>query len=278
MFKPKNIDIISVDDKTLSTDKKAVILYGDGEMEKYIPYYAGISLENTPYILKPIESYKIKKAYNHINISEKNINIAKIARDFRESLLKNSPNYFYLSYSTYTPNIKEVINLALKDGCRDITILNLSNTKFKDDFNNITDDLKKYNINLKISTPILKNLPTNFILKSIPNNLSKFNKVLVLTDDSKLLDLKTNISKLGIDESNIIFTNNISKGVHDLGKDANNILVINLLDFSNGLLEKHTIPNAFNKGMDYHIISPLKYDKDFLEIIVNEYKTTKNLS
>lgn len=278
IFKPKNINIVDIDNTSLSSSKKAVILYCDGEMEKYNPYYAGISLKNKPYIIKPIESYKIKKAYSNINSSDKNIDVSKIARDFRESLLKNSPNYFYLSYSGYTPNINESINLALKDGCQDITILNFCNVKTNEDLESIKNSLKTYGVKLKISTPIFKNIPNNFILKSIPNDLSKFNKIIILSNNSKFFDLKSDISKLGVDEANIILSNNISSEVKNLGDDINKVLVINLLDFSNGLLERYTIPKAFKGNISYQIISPFKYDKDFLEILVNEYKLTKNLS
>ena len=278
VFIPKKTELLSIDPSTLSSDKKAIILYTNGEMEKYSLSFASLDLENTSYILKPIESYKIKKAYKSIGESKKNLDIIKISRDFRESLLKNSPCQFYISYSNYKPSLVESINYALVDKCKDINIINLTNKEIDYmDFNNIKNSLSNLKVNLKVSKPILNNLDSNFILKDIKESLGKFNSFLILGNNETTSDLKLEMEKLSINNENIISTENINEGleyINSLNISNKNTLVINLLDFENGLLEKHTIPNAF-KGynINYKIFNPLKYNKDFLEILVNEYKS-----
>lgn len=280
VFNEKNIKIVDVKPESLSEDKKAVIFYTDGEMEKYLPYFAGRRLSKTSYFLKPIESFKIKKAYDHIELSRKNIELIKIARDFRESLLKNSPNLFYISYSDYTPSLNESINSALIDGCKNISIMNFSNNKYNNEnLEKIKKDLKVHNVNINISTPILKNLKMDYILKQIPSDLSKFQGALILSNDPPN-NIKSEIQRLGINESLIHINNNITKGLSSLNSTSpslKNILIINLIDFENGIFEKYTIPEEIEKYKDinFNVVNPLKYNDDFLEIIVNEYKTIK---
>lgn len=280
-FSPKEIDLISVKEESLSSNKKAVILYADGEMEKYIPYFAGKSITNTPYILKPIESYKIKKSYDSIELSKKNIDIIKIATEFRESLLKNSPSYFYISYVNFTPSLKEAINSALRDGCKDISILNFSNTSDASlNIDLIKNSLKINNISIKSSEPILKKLKPEFVLKSLPNDMSRFNAVVILNDNSLGNNIKQEIVKKGINESSIIVSNTVKGGFNllgDLTSGPSNVLVINLIDFAGGIIEKHNIEKEISKyeGVNFEVLNPLKYDNDFLEFIVNEYKSLK---
>ncbi|KMT22694.1 hypothetical protein [Clostridium cylindrosporum] len=282
VFKPKKIELSDININNLSSNKKAVILYADGEMEKYMPYFSGSILSNKPYLIKPIESFKIKKSYESIEISKKNMDIIKISKLFSESLLKNGPHYFYLSYANYTPSLKESINSSLNDGCKDITILNFSKDPYATrNITAIKDSLKINNIDINISTPILKNLKPSFLLRDIPNDMSKFNGVLLLDKDNLGLNLKTELQSLGVDENSVFISDNVEHGLklltESIEEDAKNVLIINLLDFNNGIVEKYSIPKAIEKyeNLSFQTVSPLKYDKDFLEIIVNEYKSIK---
>lgn len=280
-FKPKNVDLINTQKDSPSKNKNAIILYADGEMEKYIPYFAGHNITNVPYILKPIESYKIKKAYESIEISKKNLDILKIASDFRESLLKNSPSYFYISYVNYTPSLYESINSALKDGCKDISVLNFSNTNdATQHIDSIKETLKSQNIKLNVSQPILKNLSPEFVLRDLPPDISKFNQVLILDNSATSLNIKQAIVQKGVNEQSILLSNDVKEGFNLLdnsNSEFKNVLVINLLDFNNGILEKYSLQKEISKheNIDFEVLNPLKYNKDFLEIIVNEYKSIK---
>lgn len=278
VFIPKKPELLNVDPSTLSNDKKAIILYTNGEMEKYSLNFASFDLEDTSYILKPIESFKIKKAYKSIGESKKNLEIIKISRDFRESLLKNSPCQFYIAYSNYKPSLIESINYALVDKSKDISIINLTNKEIDYmDLNNIKNSLSNLKVNFKVSKPILNSLNSKFILEDIKESLGRFNSFLILGNNEIGSSIKTEMEKLSINKENIVSTENINEGleyINALNIDNKNTLVINLLDFQNGLLEKYTIPNAFKEyKVNYTIFNPLKYNKDFLEILVNEYKS-----
>lgn len=281
-FKPKEINLVNVDKNKLSESKKSVILYSDGEMEKYIPYFAGRSIENTPYLMKPFESYKLKKAYDEVEISKKNMEIINISKEVNSTLLKNSPHYFYISYAKYTPSLKEAINASINDGCKSISILNLSNDSYAaDTIISMKDNLNSLGINVNISSPILKHLPKEFVLKEVPSDISKFNGVLILDNNSLGRELAPTLKGMGINENSIVISSNIDEGIsllkNNISAENINILTINLLDFKNGIFEKYTLPNTLEKydNIDFEIINPLKYDKDFLEIIINEYKKIK---
>lgn len=279
IFKPKHFEIENINTQNLSNEKKAVIFYVNGEMEKYIPYYAGNNIQNTPYILKPIESYKIKKAYSTIDTSQKNSEILKISRSFRESLLRNSPKYFYNCYGNYSPNLIETINIALKDGCKSISVINFTNSKIEN-INIISENLKSKGVQLNISNPILSNLKPEFVMDTLPSDLSKFNKIIVINNDNLGESLRSNLISSKIDEKNIILANNLNSIFNNINQNDKNVLVINLLDFPNGVFEKYDIPNKTKKynNINFRVVSPFKYTDDFLEVIINEYKNTENLS
>lgn len=61
IFKPSLKEFINF--SNVAEDKKAVIFYCEGEMEKYTPYYSNYFINKKPFFLKPIYAYKIKNIF-----------------------------------------------------------------------------------------------------------------------------------------------------------------------------------------------------------------------
>ncbi|MEG0128869.1 hypothetical protein [Clostridium sp.] len=278
IFRPINMEM-KFDSSKLKSENQAVIFYCDGEMEKYMPYYASKSISDKPLILKPIESFKIKLGYSSINYSEKNKELLQISNEFRSSLLQNSPKYYYLAYSTYSPSLKDSILNAANDRCKSITIVNFSmkkNTTIM--LENIKTELNLKGMDVKVSSPVIDSIKFETLLNNKDIDSKNFENVLVLMDKTDQ-EVKDALYKKGFKDSNIFINSNIEDGIKSINKlsPKGKNLVINLLDFKGSLIDKGIIPKKFKKSepVQYTLVSPYTYRSDMLETIVNEYKNAK---
>ncbi|MEG2893631.1 MAG: hypothetical protein RR840_09780 [Clostridium sp.] len=278
VFHPNNIEL-KINSSTLKSENKAVILYADGEMEKYIPYFAVENLKSKPLLIKPIESFKIKQGYNTIGYSEKNKEILKISNEFRSSLLNNTPNYYYLAYSSFTPSLNEAIMTSVKDKCRDITIINLSIKPESSEYiSSIKSSLVQSGLSVKITTPVFDSIKMETLLDNKKIDSTNYSSVLVLTEKTDQ-GVKDILYKKGFKDNNIFIDPNLNTGLKSIHNASlkGKILIINLIDFNGSLYDKYTINKISKKYDDLNIdtISPYSYRKDMLEYIINEYQNAK---
>lgn len=291
IFKPStnNYFIFS----NVSKEKKAVIFYCEGEMEKYTPYYSGYFINNKPFYLKPLYSYQIKKIYSEMELNNKNQTLNLIARDVKSSILSYKPYFFYIAYSAYTPTINDALSSAVNDGCSEIFIINYSSN------NNLLNDLSK-TINFKmfenngVKISVTKSIQQKgefqeYMANRIINMPSKFDGIVIVTKNEDVgTAVKSIINETYKKDDMILITNNLEDGIKSfIDKGANNILYICLDESSSGLTSEYFYPKTLLKYTNKANIVGIKdwgYDralvkatiKSFLEIENNKWGCSTN--
>jgi hypothetical protein len=239
IFKPANFHYSS--SSNISKDKKAVIFYCEGEMEKYTPYYANYFLEDTPLFLKPFYSLKIKQSYREIGVNTKNLDLLKTASELKTSLLNYKPYYFYAALSGYVPGLKDSIHSAITDGCGEINIINYSpdyDLENKQWVQNILDDVKDLNVSIKFTKPVHSSEVFSDMFISLIKNLPmKFDGLLIIDNvNNTSKRIKDELIQMGYGDSGIQIEENISKAMKYFKEtNAQTVFYINLKESSSGI-------------------------------------------
>lgn len=269
----------------ISNNKKAVIFYCEGEMEKYSPYYANYFFEKANYILKPIYALKIKKIYREIGVNPKINELTKIAQEVRSSLLTYEPYYFYISFSGYYPDIISSIYTSLYDGCNDITIINYTNNNsiekilpYKLDM----DYLNSKGIKINFTQPIYNSAYfVESILLKIKNLPTKYDSILLISNvDDTSNNVKRSLLNIGYKEENILINTNIKASMEYIIKNEyKSVLYINLMDAGSGIKGEYIIPKQFENYSKKVKITGIKswgYDKNLVKACIREFLNVKN--
>lgn len=275
IFKPHEVKLIN--NKNLSPDKKAVIFYCNGEMEKYSPKYAGSLLKSDNFFFKPIDAFKLKQIYNSVDIKKKNSEVIMIAKDVRNSILNYKPYYFYIAFSSYFPDLTNSIQSAINDGCSDLTIINYTKDPLNEAFLPVKE-LKSYKVSYEITKPVYDTPGfSNAIIAKIANLNLKFSGILILDDlTATSSKIKDGLFKLGYSEKDIVISSNISKAMNQfISNKTNNILYINLKDSGGGYKSEVLLPKEFEKYIDEVKITGLNswgYDKYLVKAVIETIK------
>lgn len=281
IFKPSDFNYIY--NKNISSNKKAVIFYCQGEMEKYSPKYANYFFKDDPFFLKPIHAFNIKRLYRDVDVKNKNKDLLLVAKDVKNSIMNYKPYYFYIALSRYFPDIKAAIQTAINDGCSEITIVNYSNIDALE--NEISGEIKVQELRnnalvINFTKPIYNS--ENFadgIVSQVLNTSLKYDGILLLdktTDTSKRI--KSLFVNVGYEDKSIIISSNIGDSMNYFKQNnINNILYINLGDSNGGLQSEVLLPRKFEKYNDKMKITGISnwgYDKNFVKAVINEIKKT----
>lgn len=285
IFKPANFHYSN--SENILKDKKAVIFYCEGEMEKYTPYYSNYFFNDVPFILKPIYAMRIKNLYNTIGINTKNKELIDVAQEVKNSLLNYKPYFFYICFEGYVPDIKDSIHSAISDGCSEITILNYTaNFDLENMLNKKIDieGLKSKGVHIKFtqsvcSTEVFVEMYTSRIV----NMPFTWDGILILSDDYYASNsLKASLSDYGYTESQIIISRDIDESIkYFIDKGSKNILYVNITETSSGIKSDVIIPNQFDKYKDKIKITGLKswgYDRRLVKASINVLLDALNLT
>lgn len=262
IFKPADFHYSGV--KNIKSDKKAVVFYCEGEMEKYTPYYSNYFFKDVPFIIKPVYAMKIKRLYRSIGVNTKNKELIDIAKEVKNSLLNYNPYLFYICFEGYVPDIKDSIYSAISDGCSDITILNYTaNFNLEDIINKKIDieGLKSKGIQIKFTQPVCTTEDfVEMFVSRIVNMPFKWDGILILGDDSRAsISLKASLKKYSYSDSQIIISREIDESVnYFIDNGAKSILYINISETSSGIKSDVIIPEKFEKYKDKIKITGLK--------------------
>lgn len=256
--------------KDISMNKKAVIFYCEGEMEKYTPYYANYFIGDKPLLLKPIYAMKIKHVYRELKVNTKNRDLLNVAMDVKNSLLNYKPYYFYIAFSGYFPGISNSLQQAIEDGCGEIIILNYSsdaNAPEKVSRQINFNKLLEAGIKIKWTKPIYESSSIVDLyaqrVRSIP---FKPDAVMIFDETTNTAtELKNSILQYGYRDSQVIISNNVSEAIGALNKnESKSLLYISLGESSSGIRSEYDIPREFNNYSGDIKISGIKswgYDK-----------------
>ncbi|MCX7694164.1 MAG: hypothetical protein N2Z71_00400 [Caloramator sp.] len=268
IFKPHTQSFINFG--TISQNKKAVIFYCEGEMEKYTPYYTNYFLQKTPFYLKPIYSYKIKKIYSELEVNSKNNNLSLVARDVKSSILSYKPYYFYIAYSGYTPTLKDAIVYAVNDGCSEIIIINytannnlMEKTRKYIDYNKLTSN----GVNIKFTKSVQETGEfQQYITEKIINMPAKFDGIILLTKNTDIATIiKSHINENYRKDDIFLITDDLDYGIrYFIEKGCNNVLYICLDESSSGIMAEYYYPKIALRYSDKIKIVGIKdwgYDK-----------------
>lgn len=268
-------------------EKKAVIFYCEGEMEKYTPYYSNYFFKEVPFIIKPIYAMKIKRLYKSIGINTKNKELIDIAKEVKNSLLNYNPYLFYICFEGYVPDIKDSIYSAISDGCSEITILNYTanfNLEQLISKKLHIEGLKSKGINIKFTQPVCTTEEFVEVFTSrIVNMPFKWDGILILGEDCYgSSSLKATLENYYYSDTQIIISKDIDASVKyfiDMG--VKNILYVNISETSSGIKSDVIIPGRFEKYKDKIKITGLKswgYDRRLVKASINVFLDTLNTS
>lgn len=271
IFEPSTTKLIN--SKNLSSSKKAVIFYCDGEMEKYSPKYASYLLKDVNLLLKPFYAYKIKTDYKMLDSKKISSDILMLAKDVKNSLLNYKPYFFYIAFSSYFPNINSSIQSAINDGCKEITIIDYSRANIKI---NEADSktLKAYGVILTITPAIYNTEGFSKALIDRVKNLSLMYDGILLIDNINTTSkkIKEGLISLGYTDKNVIITDNIQEGINYFKVNTlNNILYINLQASTASYKSEVLLPQIFEKYSEELKIfgyNSWGYDKALVKAII----------
>jgi hypothetical protein len=277
IFNPPHSQLIQ--NKNISNNKKAIIFYCNGEMEKYSPKYAGYLMKDVNILLKPFYSKRIKKLYKAIDIKSKNSDILLTAKAIKNSILNYKPYYFYIAFSSYFPNLNSSIQSAMKDGCKELTIINYS-TLPVDEANIDIKTLKSYGISVNITKPIYCTQGfVNAMIAKISNMVKPDNGsgILLLDNQSDTSNkIKTGLIEMGYNDKNIIISTNIDKSINDFKtSNVKNILYLNLMDSSGSYQSELILPHKFERyALDMKItgLNSWGYDTFLVKAAIDSIK------
>lgn len=229
-------------------NKKAVIFYCQGEMEKYTPYYANHFIGDQPILLKPIKTNKIKGYYKEMGVNEKNRYLSSIASSLKISMMQKGPYYFYIAFSGYIPDFNDSIKQAIKDGCSEITVINYTPMISIEEALTKSIDmeyLKEKNIKIKFTKSVCKapEFLTPFVdkVKTLP---TKADGILII-DSTMYLgdDLKKSLMGVGYKNDEILISEDISSSMqYFINKGYNSVLYIDLRESGAGLTADVIVP------------------------------------
>lgn len=266
-------------------DKKAVIFYCEGEMEKYTPYYSNHFFKDVPFVLKPIYAMEVKRLYRNIGVNTKNRELLQVAQEVKNSLLNYGPYYFYICFEGYVPDIRDSIHSAISDGCSEITILNYtSNLELESAMSKKIDIeyLKSKDINIKFTQSVstTKDFIEMFTSK-IVNMPFTWDGIILLGEDGPGSNgIKTSLKSYGYDESQILIGLDIEEYIkYFMDREAKNILYVNIAETSSGIKADITIPEKFEKYGSEMKITGLKswgYDRRLVKASINVLLDTLN--
>ncbi len=239
--------------ENLLKNRKAVIFYCEGEMEKYTPYYSNYFFKDVPVVLKPFYAMKIKDLYRSIGVNTKNQELLQTAKEVKNSLLNHGPYYFYICFEGYVPDIKDSIHSAISDGCSEITILNYTaNLELENTVRrkiNI-EYLKSKNINVNFTNSVCttEDFIKMFVSK-IVNMPYTWDGIIILGEEGPgPIGIRDSLKNYGYDESQIFIGLDIDKSIkYFMDRKAKNILYVNTTETSSGIKADITIPRKFEK-------------------------------
>jgi hypothetical protein len=283
IFKPADFHY-SKGEGTIS-EKKAVIFYCEGEMEKYTPYYSNYFFKDTPLIFKPIYAMKIKNLYKNIGTNTKNKELIDVAQEVKNSLLNYKPYYFYICFEGYVPDIKDSIHSAISDGCSEITVLNY--TADLDLENKISkkidmEHLKSKGIHINFTQSVCNTeVFVEMYTSRIVNMPFTYDGILIIGEDSYPSNsIKTSLMNYNYIESQIVISQNIGESIEYLmDKGYKNILYVNISETSSGIKSDVTIPHQFEKYKDEIKITGLKswgYDRRLVKASIKVLLEAQN--
>lgn len=267
IFKPA--DFHYNDSKNVLKDKKAVIFYCEGEMEKYTPYFSNYFFKNKPFILKPFYALNIKRIYRKIGVNTKNKELVDTALEVKNSLLNYNPYLFYLCFDGYTPDIKDSIYSAIGDGCGSITIINYSsNQNLKEMVSNRINlnAITSLGVKIEFTDSVYSTaLFSEYFIEKIAN-MSFYDGILLIDGETPTsLNIKSSLMELGYKNHQIFISKDIEECLDKFKSNgASNILYVNLIESSNGLNAEVITPKRFKKHSTKMKIYGLKswgYDK-----------------
>jgi hypothetical protein len=262
IFKPADFHYPNI--KNISKEKKAVIFYCEGEMEKYTPYYANFFFENSSLFLKPIEAMRIKAIYHKVDVNTKNKDLLAVASEVKNSLLNHKPYYFYIAFSSYVPNIKDALHSAISDGCGDITVINYSsNENLASDLSKKINmhDLSSKGLTIKVSKPVYSyDLISDVFISKIINMPFKWDAILLIDNENVTSNtIKSSLIKYGYEDSQVVISNDIHKSMEYFkSNNFKNILYVNLRESSSGIKSDVLLPKSFEKYSNEFKITGIK--------------------
>lgn len=273
VYKPHPSGNIPVGDG--NGDKKAVIFYCDGEMEKYTPDYSYCFLKNTPDIFKPFKAFKLKNQYKSIGVNEKNGTLIHVASGVKDSLLNNGPILFYVAFSSYTPGLKTSVGSAIKDGCSEITIINYTD----DDSLNarVLKDFSAQKIKLLVTEPISRSpILIDIFVRRIVNMPSRSQGVLLISPTNSLaLGIQEKLYEYNYTSDTVFITEDVKEGMnHFKALNTDTLLYVNLLETGPGIDAVCNVPlkiNSMKGAIKVSGIQDWGYDSDFIRACIEEY-------
>lgn len=272
-------------DMNLDRNKKAVIFYCEGEMEKYTPYYSNYFMKDSACYLKPFKALKVKKYYKKIGVNKKNEDLLHIASLVRDSLLRNYPYYFYIAFDGYIPNIKDSIFQALSDGCKSITIINYSQNN---NLNKIIENdinmkiIENSQIKITITKPITSEETfCNGIVNRIISLPVKYDGILLIgeNDNCNIL-IKELLSQYGYNDKQILISKDVDSSMaYFTNINCKNILYVDMMQSSSGIESEIIVPEKFLKYTDRFKISGLKswgFNNEYVNAAIKVFVDAQN--
>lgn len=268
------------DFSNLQDTKKAVIFYSEGEMEKYSPFYADYFFKDKNIFLKPLYCFKIKREYSAFVVNEKNKELTKVAQELKKAILNYKPYYFYIAFEGYVPSIRDSIYSAIKDGCKDIYLINYTPKEIELKINKSVDlnFLRDKGINIKITKPIYESDQfINYFVNKINNFPVRYQGILIYDAETKTSSkLKEKLVKYGYKESGIIISKNIKDAfAYFKSQGFKDILFLNLYQSSSGIEAERIINNElpkYTQEFKVHGIKSWGYDMELVKACIKEFR------
>jgi hypothetical protein len=285
IFKPADFHYVS--NENLIKDKKAVIFYCEGEMEKYTPYYSSYFFKDAPFILKPVYAMSIKRVYRQIEVNTKNKELISVAQEVKNSILNYKPYYFYICFEGYVPDIKDSIHSAISDGCSEIIVLNYTaNYNLEKNIGSKIDieNLKTKGIDIKFTQPVCNtDMFVELFSSKIVNMPFKWDGIIILGDENFASSkIKASLEQVGYEDSQIIINRNIPESVNYFkNREAKSILYVNIAETSSGINSDLIIPAEFEKYSGDIKITGIKswgYDKRLVKASIKVFLEVENPS
>jgi hypothetical protein len=264
----------------VDSEKKAVIFYCQGEMDRYSTLYAKGLLEKSPYILKPMKAFQLKRLYKKAGGSLKNYSLIKVASEVKNSLLNNGPYYYYVAFSDYSPSIGASLSQAIKDGCGDITIINYTccydlekslASKLKLDY------LQAHGIAVRVSSPVCSSPSFQQVfLSRVINMPQKYDGILLISKYSPFsTSLQSMLIENGYSSRQIVVTDSIKEGLdYFTNQRCSNVLYVDLTQSGDGICSQVIIPEEIHKYKPSYSVTGIKewgYDISFVRASIDVF-------
>lgn len=264
----------------VDSKKKAVIFYCHGEMDSYSTLYVKGLIEEYPYILKPIRAFQIKRIFAKAEGMSTEYSLIRVASEVKNSLLNNSPYYYYIAFSDYSPSIGASMSQAIKDGCGDITIINYTSDydleeSLTSKFN--LDKLQSCGITIRISSPVCSSpFFQQVFFSRIINMPQKYDGILLISKHNPFsASLKSMLIENGYKSSQIIITESIREGLsYFTSQKCSNVLYVDLTQCGDGICSQvmiHEEIQKYNPPYDITGIKEWGYDIGFVRASIDVF-------